>query len=153
MPRFSSRNHLPIESNESLRTQPGTPQNALVFGGSGCACLDWNRRSCSRTQPCAEIAEIAKVLTVRAGVSSRQADTYSVSVLILAVVFVLTVVIGAVLAKGVLTLMLHLIVQGELPTLASLRIAGFLVALIAFWSMAPSLVDSSAAAGLLALVR
>jgi hypothetical protein len=90
---------------------------------------------------------------VRAVVSRRHADTYSVSVLILAVVFVLTVAIGAVLAKGVLTLMLHVIVQGELPTLASLRVAGFLVALIAFRSMAPSLVDSSVAAGLLALVR
>jgi hypothetical protein len=88
-----------------------------------------------------------------AGVLSRQADTYSVSVLILAVVFVLTVAIGAVLAKGVLSVMLHLIVQGELPTLASLRTTGFLVALIGFWSMAPSLPDNPLVAVLLPLVR
>lgn len=74
-------------------------------------------------------------------------------VLILAVVFLLTVAIGAALAKGVLTLMLHLVVEGQLPTMASLRITGFLVALIAFWSLAPAIVDSPLAAVLVALVR
>jgi hypothetical protein len=36
-----------------------------------------------------------------------------VGVLILSVVFLLTVAIGAVVAKGVLTLVLHLVVDGE----------------------------------------
>ena len=74
-------------------------------------------------------------------------------VLVLAVVFLLTVAIGAALAKGVLTLVLRLIVDGQFPTLAPSRIAGFLVALIAFWSLAPAIMDSPVAAGLLALVR
>ena len=73
--------------------------------------------------------------------------------LVLAVTFLLTVALGAALARGVLTLVVHLLVDGQLPTLASLRIAGFLVALIAFWSLAPAIIDSPVAAGLLALVR
>jgi hypothetical protein len=76
-----------------------------------------------------------------------------VSILVLAIVFLLTVAIGAVLAKGVLTVVLRLIVAGQFPTPASLRIAGFLVALIAFWSLAPAVMDSPVAASLLALVR
>ena len=73
--------------------------------------------------------------------------------LVLSVVFLLTVAIGALLAKGVLTLMLHLIVDQQLPTAASLKVAGVLAVLMAIWSLAPALVDSAAAAGLLALVR
>jgi hypothetical protein len=76
-----------------------------------------------------------------------------VSILVLAIVFLLTVAIGAALAKGVLTVVLRLIVDGQFPTPASLRNAGFLVALITFWSLAPSVVDSPVTAGLLALVR
>jgi hypothetical protein len=77
-----------------------------------------------------------------------------VGVLVLITVFLLTVALGAALAKGVLTLVLRLLTDGPLPTLASFRIAGFLVALIAFWSLlAPALIDSPVAAGLLALVR
>ena len=75
------------------------------------------------------------------------------SVLVLVTVFLLTVALGAALAKGVLTLVLRILIDGPLPTLASFRIAGFLVALIAFWSMAPAIIDSPVAAGLLALVR
>lgn len=74
-------------------------------------------------------------------------------VLVLITTFLLTVALGAALAKGVLVLVLRFLVEGQLPTLASLRIAGFLVALIAFWSLAPALIDSPVAAGLLALVR
>jgi hypothetical protein len=44
-----------------------------------------------------------------------------VAVLVLTTVFLLTVAVGAVVAKGVLTLVLHLLVDGQLPTLASLR--------------------------------
>jgi hypothetical protein len=76
-----------------------------------------------------------------------------VSILVLAIVFLLTVAIGAALAKGVLTVVLRLIVDGQFPTPASVRIAGFLVALIAFWSLAPAVVDSPVTASLLALVR
>ena len=54
------------------------------------------------------------------------------SVLVLVIVFLLTVALGAALAKGVLTLVLRFLIDGQLPTLASFRIAGFLVALIAF---------------------
>jgi hypothetical protein len=76
-----------------------------------------------------------------------------VSVLVLVTVFLLTVALGAALAKGVLTLVLRFLIDGQLPTLASFRIAGFLVALIAFWSLAPAIIDSTVATGLLALVR
>jgi len=76
-----------------------------------------------------------------------------VSVLVLVTVFLLTVALGAALAKGVLILVLRFLITGQLPTLASFGTAGFLVALIAFWSMAPAIIDTPAAAGLLALVR
>ena len=75
------------------------------------------------------------------------------SVLVLVTVFLLTVALGAALAKGVLILVLRFLIDPQLPTLASFRIAGFLVALIAFWSMAPAIIDSPVAEGLLALVR
>ena len=74
-------------------------------------------------------------------------------VLVLVTVFLLTVALGAALAKGVLTLVLRLLTDGPLPTLASFRIAGFLVALLAFWSLAPAIIDSPVAAALFALVR
>ena len=74
-------------------------------------------------------------------------------ILVLVTVFLLTVALGAALAKGVLTLVLRLLTEGPLPTLASFRIAGFLVALLAFWSLAPALIDSPVAAALFALVR
>jgi hypothetical protein len=76
-----------------------------------------------------------------------------VSILVLAVVFLLTVAIGAALARGVLIVVLRLIVDGQFPAPASLRIAGILVALITFWSLAPAVVDSPVTASLLALVR
>jgi hypothetical protein len=76
-----------------------------------------------------------------------------VGILVLVTVFLLTVALGAALAKGVLTLVLRLLTVGPLPTLASFRIAGFLVALLAFWSLAPALIDSPVAAALFALVR
>ena len=73
--------------------------------------------------------------------------------LVLIIVFLLTVALGAALAKGVLTLLLHLLVEGQLPSLASLRIAGFLIALLTFWSLAPAIMDSPVAASVIALVR
>jgi hypothetical protein len=76
-----------------------------------------------------------------------------VGALVLAVVFLLTVVVGAALAKGILALLLHLVVEGQFPTLPSLRITGFLVAVIAFWSLAPAIVESPIAASLFAQVR
>ena len=74
-------------------------------------------------------------------------------VLVLVTVFLLTVALGAALAKGVLILVLRLLTDGSLPTMASFRIAGFVVALLAFWSLAPAIIDSPVAAGLIALVR
>ena len=74
-------------------------------------------------------------------------------VLVLVTVFLLTVALGAALAKGVLILVLRLLTDGPLPTMASFRIAGFVVALLAFWSLAPAIIDSPVAAGLIALVR
>jgi hypothetical protein len=59
------------------------------------------------------------------------ADKYSVSVVVLSFVFLLTVGIGAAVAKGVLTLMLRLLVEGQLPALASIRtVAAGLIALV-----------------------
>jgi hypothetical protein len=85
--------------------------------------------------------------------SRVRADRYSVGALVLLTTFLLTVALGAALAKGVLILVLRLLTEGQLPTLASVRIASFFVALIAFWSLAPAIIDSPVAAGLLALVR
>jgi hypothetical protein len=76
-----------------------------------------------------------------------------VGVLVLVVVFILTVAIGAALAKGILTLMLHVITEHELPVAGSIRTAAFLGALIAFWVLAPGIAHSPAASSLLALVR
>jgi hypothetical protein len=54
-----------------------------------------------------------------------------VSALVLAFVFFLTVALGAALAKVVLTLMLSLIVGGQVPTVASIRaIASGLIAMV-----------------------
>jgi apolipoprotein N-acyltransferase len=86
-------------------------------------------------------------------VLSGQADRYVVGILILALVVLLTVAIGAVLAKGLLTLTLHLMVHGQVPALPSVRIAGFLVALTGFWWLVPSFDGYTVAASLLELVR
>jgi hypothetical protein len=54
-----------------------------------------------------------------------------VSVLVLVTVFLLTVALGAALAKGVLTLLLRILIDGQLPTLSSFRTAvGTLLALV-----------------------
>jgi hypothetical protein len=54
-----------------------------------------------------------------------------VSVLVLTVVLLLTLALGAALAKGVLTLVLHLIVEGQSYIVASVRaVAAGLVALV-----------------------
>lgn len=60
-----------------------------------------------------------------------RADRYSVGVLVLITTFLLTVALGAALAKGVLTLVLRFLTEGPLPTLASFRMAlGALLALV-----------------------
>ena len=52
-------------------------------------------------------------------------------VLVLVTTFLLTVALGAALAKGVLILVLRLLTDGQLPTLAPFRIAvGALLALV-----------------------
>jgi hypothetical protein len=54
-----------------------------------------------------------------------------VGALVLAIVFLLTIGVGAALAKGVLSLMLSLIVRGPLPAVASIRtVAAGLMALV-----------------------
>jgi hypothetical protein len=54
-----------------------------------------------------------------------------VGALVLAVVFVLTLAVGAILAKGILTLMLSLMVGGPIPAVASIRtVAAGLIALV-----------------------
>jgi hypothetical protein len=54
-----------------------------------------------------------------------------VGAVVLAFVFLLTVAISAVLAKGVLTLMLSLMVGGQIHTVASIRaLAAGLIALV-----------------------
>jgi hypothetical protein len=54
-----------------------------------------------------------------------------VGAIVLAFVFFLTVAIGAVLAKAVLTLMLSLMVGGQTHTVASIRaVAAGLIALV-----------------------
>lgn len=53
------------------------------------------------------------------------------SVVVLSAVFLLTVAIGAAVAKGVLTLVLSLVIEGHLPAVTSLRaVAAGLVALV-----------------------
>jgi hypothetical protein len=76
-----------------------------------------------------------------------------VGLLVLSTVFLLTVAFGAAVARGVLGLAVRLVVHGGLPAASSIRIAAFLGALIAFWSLAPTIVESPAASGLMALVR
>jgi hypothetical protein len=75
-----------------------------------------------------------------------------VGILILAVVFLLTVAVGAVLAKGLLTLTLHLMVHETVPAMPSVRIAGFLLALMGFWWLVPSFGGNTVAASLIELV-
>ena len=70
-------------------------------------------------------------LKTNTSLRSASADRYSVGVLVLAIVFLLTIVVGAALAKGLLTLMLGLIVEGQLPAMASIRtVAAGLFALV-----------------------
>jgi len=76
-----------------------------------------------------------------------------VGLIVLSLVFFMAVVLGALLAKGILTLVLHLIVDRELPIRIPLRTATFLGALIAFWLLGPAVVASPAASGLIALLR
>ena len=67
----------------------------------------------------------------RSGLRRGYADRYSVGAIVLAFVFFLTVAIGAVLAKGVLTLMLSLMVGGQIQAMASIRaVAAGLIALV-----------------------
>ena len=73
-------------------------------------------------------------------------------VLVLGSVLALTVVVAAALAKGVLSLVLHLIVEGAPPVAALAKPAFFVSALIWFWFLAPALVKGPAATSLMALL-
>lgn len=73
--------------------------------------------------------------------------------LVLSIVFVLTVAAGAALAKGVLALVLQLLTGGHISASRSIRVAGFVGALIAFWALLPAIIESPAASSLLALMR
>ncbi len=72
-----------------------------------------------------------KILFDRTGLWRVRADRYSVGVLVLITTFLLTLALGAALAKGVLTLVLRLLTDEPLPIMASFRIAvGALLALV-----------------------
>ncbi|HLG58871.1 MAG TPA: hypothetical protein VI485_26230 [Vicinamibacterales bacterium] len=73
-------------------------------------------------------------------------------VVVLVTVLALTVAVAAGLAKGVLSLVLHLIVVDGLPAAALEKPAAFITALLFFWFLAPAVVESPAAATLLALL-
>jgi len=76
-----------------------------------------------------------------------------VGLLVLSLVFILTVAVGVALAKGVLTLVLHVVTARELPAVDALRIVVFVGVLIAFWSLAPAVVEGPAASAVAALLR
>ena len=73
-------------------------------------------------------------------------------VVVLVTVLALTVAVAAGLAKGVLSLVLHLIAVDGLPAAALAKPAAFITALLLFWFLAPAVVESPAAATLLALL-
>jgi hypothetical protein len=75
-----------------------------------------------------------------------------VEVVVLVSVLALTVAAAAGLAKGVLSLVLHLIVADGVPVGALAKPAIFIAALLSFWFLAPALVESPAAATLMALL-
>ena len=62
-----------------------------------------------------------KFLTPTLWSFAAPADRYSVGVVVLSAVFLLTVAIGAAVAKGVLTLVLSLVIEGQLPAVTSVR--------------------------------
>jgi hypothetical protein len=72
-----------------------------------------------------------------------------VEVVVLVTVLALTVAVAAGLAKGVLSLVLHLIAADGLPAAALAKPAAFITALLFFWF---AVVESPAAATLLALL-
>jgi hypothetical protein len=69
----------------------------------------------------------------------------TVGALVLATVFLLTLALGVALARGILSLMLRVCVTGQPPAASSLRIAAFVGALVALWSLAPAIVEGPAA--------
>jgi hypothetical protein len=75
-----------------------------------------------------------------------------VEIVVLVSVLALTVAAAAGLAKGVLSLVLHLIVDDGMPIAALAKPAAFIAALLSFWFLAPALVESPAAATLIGLL-
>ena len=73
--------------------------------------------------------------------------------LVLSLVLLLTIALGIALSKGVLNLILHLLTEQRVPAVDAFRVAVFVGALIAFWSLAPAIVESPAASGLNAFMR
>ena len=72
---------------------------------------------------------------------------------VLTLVFVATLVIGALLARAVLAVVLAL-VTGEAPVPArALHGAVFVAALLAFWSLVPARAESPGASTRITLVR
>jgi hypothetical protein len=76
-----------------------------------------------------------------------------VGLLVISVVFLFTTALGIALAKGVLNVVLHLVTEQRVPAVDAFRMAVFVGALIAFWSMAPAIVETPAASGLNAFMR
>ena len=71
----------------------------------------------------------------------------------LSLVSLMTVALGAGLAKGVLTLVLRLVIERERSWPSAVRTVTVLGALIAFWFLAPAVVESPAASALISLLR
>jgi len=76
-----------------------------------------------------------------------------VGLLVLSLVFLLTLALGAALARVVLAALLHIVTTGELPPARAVRVAVFVGALLAFWSLAPAVAASPAASDLMTLLR
>jgi hypothetical protein len=69
--------------------------------------------------------------------------------LILATVFLVTLALGAVLAKVVLSFLLRLITDGGLPVAIRWRPVVFISALFWFWYLTPAIAESPLAARVL----
>ena len=73
-------------------------------------------------------------------------------VLVLVAVLALTVVVAAGLAKGILSFVLHLIVEDAQPVAAMAKPAFFIGTLLLLWFLAPAVAESPAASSLIAVL-
>jgi hypothetical protein len=76
-----------------------------------------------------------------------------VGLLVLSVVLLLTISLGIAVAKGVLNVVVNLVTEQRVPAVDAFRVAVFVGALIAFWSLAPAIVESPTASSLNAFMR